>query len=113
HDGLRRGNDSDEGGELCHAPRLHALPHTSRSEEHTSELQSQSNLVCRLLLEKKNLKKPGQDKGGETQTIPGDSATHLLSLFRYPFPPLLFRVLGTLRLLRISIDFIACVLLFC
>src|SRR5205085_11825964 len=27
------------------------LPH--RSEEHTSELQSQSNLVCRLLLEKK------------------------------------------------------------
>src|SRR2546430_11663057 len=25
----------------------------SRSEEHTSELQSQSNLVCRLLLEKK------------------------------------------------------------
>src|SRR2546427_6094449 len=29
-----------------------ALGHT-RSEEHTSELQSQSNLVCRLLLEKK------------------------------------------------------------
>src|SRR2546430_7468506 len=26
-----------------------------RSEEHTSELQSQSNLVCRLLLEKKNM----------------------------------------------------------
>src|SRR2546430_7046501 len=34
-----------------------ALPHARimmRSEEHTSELQSQSNLVCRLLLEKKN-----------------------------------------------------------
>src|SRR2546430_13061193 len=31
--------------------RRRALP---RSEEHTSELQSQSNLVCRLLLEKKN-----------------------------------------------------------
>src|SRR5688572_32295775 len=28
-----------------------------RSEEHTSELQSQSNLVCRLLLEKKNGRK--------------------------------------------------------
>src|SRR2546430_8854251 len=28
----------------------------SRSEEHTSELQSQSNLVCRLLLEKKKAK---------------------------------------------------------
>src|SRR2546430_6674693 len=27
--------------------------HHSRSEEHTSELQSQSNIVCRLLLEKK------------------------------------------------------------
>src|SRR2546430_12526412 len=27
---------------------------TARSEEHTSELQSQSNLVCRLLLEKQN-----------------------------------------------------------
>src|SRR2546427_8102152 len=31
---------------------LHAEPE-QRSEEHTSELQSQSNLVCRLLLEKK------------------------------------------------------------
>src|SRR2546430_12479985 len=31
-------------------------PANIRSEEHTSELQSQSNLVCRLLLEKK--KKP-------------------------------------------------------
>src|SRR2546430_10106769 len=31
---------------------LHGLP---RSEEHTSELQSQSNIVCRLLLEKKKL----------------------------------------------------------
>src|SRR5438270_10215934 len=35
-----------------------------RSEEHTSELQSQSNLVCRLLLEKKKkkAKKKQQDK---------------------------------------------------
>src|SRR2546430_11908562 len=31
-----------------------ALAPAARSEEHTSELQSQSNLVCRLLLEKKN-----------------------------------------------------------
>src|SRR2546427_9620544 len=30
---------------------------SSRSEEHTSELQSQSNLVCRLLLEKKKKQK--------------------------------------------------------
>src|SRR2546430_8978020 len=34
------------------APSAQA-PVTIRSEEHTSELQSQSNLVCRLLLEKK------------------------------------------------------------
>src|SRR2546430_12905569 len=34
-----------------------AIPETGgRSEEHTSELQSQSNLVCRLLLEKKKQK---------------------------------------------------------
>src|SRR5688572_31310786 len=30
-----------------------SISNVSRSEEHTSELQSQSNLVCRLLLEKK------------------------------------------------------------
>src|SRR5688572_27769968 len=33
------------------------VPLLKRSEEHTSELQSQSNLVCRLLLEKKKKKK--------------------------------------------------------
>src|SRR5260370_38852522 len=31
----------------------------SRSEEHTSELQSHLNLVCRLLLEKKKTRRPG------------------------------------------------------
>src|SRR5688572_21860280 len=34
-------------------PCRRALADAGRSEEHTSELQSQSNLVCRLLLEKK------------------------------------------------------------
>src|SRR2546430_6015901 len=34
---------------------LFGCPFLRRSEEHTSELQSQSNLVCRLLLEKKNI----------------------------------------------------------
>src|SRR5438270_4018800 len=38
-------------------PRGQADPaRPARSEEHTSELQSQSNLVCRLLLEKKKKK---------------------------------------------------------
>src|SRR2546427_1940753 len=36
---------------------LGRLGDSLRSEEHTSELQSQSNLVCRLLLEKKKNKK--------------------------------------------------------
>src|SRR5688572_31146350 len=47
---------SPTASQLAH--RAH--PKTSReprSEEHTSELQSQSNLVCRLLLEKKKKKK--------------------------------------------------------
>src|SRR2546430_8980800 len=35
--------------------RPEALRIMARSEEHTSELQSQSNLVCRLLLEKKKI----------------------------------------------------------
>src|SRR5688500_19389746 len=42
---------------VADAGRLHALQEQNRerrSEEHTSELQSPCNLVCRLLLEKKN-----------------------------------------------------------
>src|SRR5688572_31828654 len=38
---------------LATASALAGSPDPVRSEEHTSELQSQSNLVCRLLLEKK------------------------------------------------------------
>src|SRR2546427_9541514 len=38
---------------------------SSRSEEHTSELQSQSNLVCRLLLEKKKIQS-GMLRSGAT-----------------------------------------------
>src|SRR5688572_31267811 len=40
-----------------------AKRHAPRSEEHTSELQSQSNLVCRLLLEKKKKKKQAANGG--------------------------------------------------
>src|SRR2546426_78953 len=40
------------------SPRTRPLrPHESRSEEHTSELQSPCNLVCRLLLEKKKTRR--------------------------------------------------------
>src|SRR5690554_6998387 len=37
----------------------------SRSEEHTSELQSRPHLVCRLLLEKKKKKEKHQHRAGE------------------------------------------------
>src|SRR2546430_13661779 len=40
-------------GELRSDARIAEIGTVPRSEEHTSELQSQSNLVCRLLLEKK------------------------------------------------------------
>src|SRR2546430_7954549 len=47
-----------------------------RSEEHTSELQSQSNLVCRLLLEKKK-KKHKSDIRCRTAEIPYQSHTSI------------------------------------
>src|SRR2546430_12645409 len=48
----RRGNLCAQTSIDCWAEIPAVAP--CRSEEHTSELQSQSNLVCRLLLEKKN-----------------------------------------------------------
>src|SRR5437016_11342174 len=44
-----------------------------RSEEHTSELQSLTNLVCRLLLEKKN--KHGRMNGGDSDSTAEPSRT--------------------------------------
>src|SRR5207302_10180144 len=41
---------------VAHAEHRDIWPTTCRSEEHTSELQSRENLVCRLLLEKKKKK---------------------------------------------------------
>src|SRR5260221_7705508 len=41
----------------AHAPLRRARERAPRSEEHTSELQSHSDLVCRLLLEKKKKNK--------------------------------------------------------
>src|SRR2546427_6130839 len=55
-------NDADRAGAIIERVRRLAkrsppekVPLRLRSEEHTSELQSQSNIVCRLLLEKKDL----------------------------------------------------------
>src|SRR5688572_31101974 len=47
------GTPTCSSGALPHRARSSATIGMVRSEEHTSELQSQSNLVCRLLLEKK------------------------------------------------------------
>src|SRR2546430_2998722 len=63
-----------------------------RSEEHTSELQSQSNLVCRLLLEKKK-KKIGSDsqptkavfhRGMQVYNSAPKHNFHLPSVAKYP-----------------------------
>src|SRR2546428_9699495 len=58
----RRGAGGARG--VAHSPaHLAAAVHRRgrrRSEEHTSELQSRSDLVCRLLLEKKNLRSSGR-----------------------------------------------------
>src|SRR6266568_3755590 len=53
--------DVDLGDEVAHHRQVERLGHAGhlhplRSEEHTSELQSQFHLVCRLLLEKKKKK---------------------------------------------------------
>src|SRR5688572_31142390 len=53
------GRGPGRGGWRVH---LHGRHPADRSEEHTSELQSQSNLVCRLLLEKKKKKKNKKNK---------------------------------------------------
>src|SRR2546426_3655239 len=42
---------------FCWSGQTYAVTSVGRSEEHTSELQSPCNLVCRLLLEKKKKKK--------------------------------------------------------
>src|SRR2546427_1313144 len=52
----------EAAGVVTVIPTARAARLTMRSEEHTSELQSQSNLVCRLLLEKKKKKQKSKPK---------------------------------------------------
>src|SRR2546430_8482196 len=68
-EGRRLEHRAEQRRGLWRAP--HGQP---RSEEHTSELQSQSNLVCRLLLEKKKKK---NNILLTTQTIPRDLPPHI------------------------------------
>src|SRR2546421_8342975 len=53
---------------------LHYLHRRARSEEHTSELQSRSDLVCRLLLEKKNSLHQIADQSTDHAYTPPSSA---------------------------------------
>src|SRR5437588_8790101 len=50
------------------ADRFNSAWRKSRSEEHTSELQSHSDLVCRLLLEKKKQKEASRENIHNTTT---------------------------------------------
>src|SRR2546430_6302020 len=67
------GADGQPGRAEHHHRAMVALAVPRRSEEHTSELQSQSNLVCRLLLEKK--KKSQQTLTPRRTTEPGAHRT--------------------------------------
>src|SRR5256886_9084274 len=73
-DARRVGSEHHDAG--LHVQRLQRLEDADdegRSEEHTSELQSQSNLVCRLLLEKKKKK---QELTRNLETIICNHAPH-------------------------------------
>src|SRR2546430_6768914 len=63
----------------------------TRSEEHTSELQSQSNLVCRLLLEKKKSAPPAHSS--HVATPPSSSLRRLVSACRVR-PPMRSRLVA-------------------
>src|SRR5690242_21049426 len=66
-------------------PDIHAVPSASRcsvrSEEHTSELQSHVNLVCRLLLEKKKNKHITDTHGTSSTDLPRAGTPHTPSRF--------------------------------
>src|SRR2546422_2727104 len=60
--------------EFAERSAVHRLSVAQRSEEHTSELQSRLHLVCRLLLEKKKKRQPGNSARRHRTR---DTATHI------------------------------------
>src|SRR5436305_6272118 len=68
----RSGNDSKSS----RAKSVPAVGLFSRSEEHTSELQSRPHLVCRLLLEKKKNRRHARHAPEEVPALPGRPASH-------------------------------------
>src|SRR2546422_2864874 len=74
--GIRaRGSRKKSGSFGCETMDINSLAPETRSEEHTSELQSRLHLVCRLLLEKKKRK--------HRKLIPQHSPIVLLSIDEY------------------------------
>src|SRR2546427_4514374 len=67
-------------------PRDGANRARKRSEEHTSELQSQSNLVCRLLLEKKNTSNLQSQSNVATRLLLALTIALISSARTYPAP---------------------------
>src|SRR2546430_10480606 len=91
HPPLPIGRTRYETPSVCRSDRC------SRSEEHTSELQSQSNLVCRLLLEKK--KKSGLMVKGRSSQFATRCTCFLLLVCSGLVMLMLFRLLPPLILL--------------
>src|SRR2546421_9585319 len=56
--------------DLCRATQKTSERSQTRSEEHTSELQSRSDLVCRLLLEKKKKKDTNHESEQAEADVP-------------------------------------------
>src|ERR1017187_3950027 len=76
------------GAQRADVGSIRAIWAVQRSEEHTSELQSPMDLVCRLLLEKKSrIARPTQDLRRMAQTpVPKGLGGLLQSSFRRPRP---------------------------
>src|SRR2546427_5178767 len=72
----RRRRRRSPGRRRSRQARASPCSRAQRSEEHTSELQSQSNLVCRLLLEKKKKKKNNSTKTMQKKTLERDTGQH-------------------------------------
>src|SRR2546430_3371634 len=83
HDATGATDNGTGSSMMLEAARILASLHV-RSEEHTSELQSQSNLVCRLLLEKKN------NTRHPLCTVPVVTVIHA-SADPYPLPSCLYQ----------------------
>src|SRR2546428_1940173 len=68
HDALPIYDDESAGARRAADSRAQSCGH-SRSEEHTSELQSRSDLVCRLLLDKKRSIRPLSSTSGRQPSL--------------------------------------------